>query len=86
MAETQLNPNNEVKIPVYDAIAKRILDTPLIIRNAMLVQLFEPKDLRSLMMVKLSEQDPNPHDLRNRDFGDGIKRYLAFSSGKNYYF
>ena len=39
-----------------------------------------------MLVVKLSEQDPNPRDLRNRDFGDGIKRYLAFSSGKNYYF
>lgn len=86
MAETQLNPHNELKIPVYDAIANRILDTPLIIRNAILAHLFAPKDLRSLLVVKLGEQDPDPRDLRNRDFGDSIKRYLAFSSGKNYYF
>lgn len=86
MAETQLNPHNELKVPVYDAIAQRILDTPLIIRNAILVHLFAPEDLRSLLVVKLSEPDPNPRDLRNREFEDGIKRYLAFSSGKNYYF
>ena len=37
MTETQLNLHNELKIPNYDAIAKRILDTPLILRNAILV-------------------------------------------------
>ncbi|MGA7932243.1 MAG: hypothetical protein WCA35_01560 [Kovacikia sp.] len=51
MAETRPNSHNELKIPVYDVIAQRILDTPLIIHSAILAHLFEPEDLHSLLVI-----------------------------------
>ncbi len=86
MAKTQRNLPNELKITVYDAIAKRILNPPLVIRNAVLADRFEPRNLRSLLMLTLSEQVLIPHDLRNHDFGDDNQRNLALSAGKIYYF
>lgn len=45
MAQTQLTLNNELKIPLYDAGARRILDTPLLLRHAILAHLFDPQDV-----------------------------------------
>ncbi|MEG3973696.1 hypothetical protein QT970_03610 [Microcoleus sp. herbarium8] len=89
---TELLAGVGLKIPVFDMSLEngkekgRYQIEPEILRNSMLELLFKPEELATLTIVK-----PDPHDssldpLKNIDFGDGIARRVAFSSGKNVYF
>ena len=89
---TELTAGEGLKIPVFDMSLSdgktkaRYQAEPEVLRNSMLELLFEPEELKSLVIVKPDPED-NRHDpLKNIDFGDDIKRRVAFSSGKNVYF
>ena len=79
-----------LSIPIFDGThnngAGRFLSEPEILRNSILELMFEPEELTSLIIVKINDKEPNAKHLRNRVFEDGKQRYLAFSSGKSYYF
>jgi hypothetical protein len=82
--------NGGLSIPVFDGAYNngegRFLSEPEILRNSILELMFDPVELQSLVVVKVDTKEPNAKHLRNRVFEDGEKRYLAFSSGKSYYF
>ena len=81
-----------LKIPVFDMSladgrAKgRYQAESEVLRNSLLELLFEPEELASLTIVKPDPNDSSFDPLKNIDFGDGITRRVAFSSGKNVYF
>ncbi|MBD0306945.1 MAG: hypothetical protein ICV80_02030 [Microcoleus sp. T1-bin1] len=81
-----------LKIPVFDMSltdgrAKgRYQAESEVLRNSLLEMLFEPEELASLSIVKPDPNDSSFDPLKNIDFGDGITRRVAFSSGKNVYF
>jgi len=82
----------KLKIPVFDMSltdgrAKgRYQAESEVLRNSLLEMLFEPEELASLSIVKPDPNDSSFDPLKNIDFGDGITRRVAFSSGKNVYF
>ena len=63
---------------------------PTIVRHSILETLLSPKELESLLLVKLDRptaETENAHQLlKPSRFGDGIARYLTFSSDGNFYF
>ncbi len=78
-----------LKIPVIDmSLGKKgkYLSSPETLRNSMLELLFEPEELESLAIVKPDKQDDSLDPLKKVDFGDGIHRIAAFSSGNNVYY
>ncbi|MGA9380690.1 MAG: hypothetical protein WBV73_18150 [Phormidium sp.] len=85
-----------LKIPVFDAAytdAKgrnvgKFFNNPEILRHSILQAMFEPEELRSLMIVKLDKSNPDSCQLRAsiHDPEDGIKRRMIFQSGNSYYF
>ncbi|HEY9849824.1 MAG TPA: hypothetical protein V6D28_10220 [Leptolyngbyaceae cyanobacterium] len=89
---TELAKGEGLKIPVFDMSLTdgktkgRYQAEPEVLRNSMLELLFEPSELKSLVIVK-PDPDDNSHDpLKNIDFGDDIPRRATFSSGKNVYY
>jgi len=90
MAITKVLADGSLSVPVFDASYEngkgRFLSEPFTLKHSILAQMFSPEDLKSLVMVKVDDTNPNPDRLRNRTFEDGQKRFFAFSSGQNYYF
>ena len=89
---TELLAGVGLKIPVFDMSLEngkekgRYQIEPEILRNSMLELLFKPEELATLTIVKPDPDDSSLDPLKNIDFGDGIARRVAFSSGKNVYF
>jgi hypothetical protein len=81
-----------LKIPVFDMSLGngkskgRYQAEAEVLRNSMLELLFEPEELATLTIVKPDPNDNRSDPLKGIDFGDGIARRVAFSSGKNVYF
>ena len=90
MAVTKVLADGSLSVPVFDASYEdgkgRFSSEPFTLKHSILAQMFLPEDLKSLVMVKIDDTNPNPNRLRNRTFEDGQKRFFAFSSGQNYYF
>ncbi|MDX2241534.1 MAG: hypothetical protein NW224_12690 [Leptolyngbyaceae cyanobacterium bins.302] len=63
---------------------------PTIVRHSILEALLSPPELESLLLVKLDRataETENAHQLlKPSRFGDGVARYLTFSSDGNFYF
>ncbi|WP_234301124.1 hypothetical protein [Sphaerospermopsis aphanizomenoides] len=87
---TKIIEGSGLSIPIFDGSYNngkgRYLSEPEIIKNSLLAQIFEPEELKSLLLVKIDSKNPDANHLKTRTFKDGIKRKLAFSSGDNYYF
>ncbi|NEO98710.1 MAG: hypothetical protein F6K58_08525 [Symploca sp. SIO2E9] len=82
-----------LKIPVIDMSITdedgnqgRYLAEPEVLRNSMLELLFEPEELESLVIVKPDKDNDSLDPLKGIDFGNGIARRVAFSSGNNIYY
>ncbi|MCU0546124.1 MAG: hypothetical protein MUE44_28805 [Oscillatoriaceae cyanobacterium Prado104] len=78
-----------LKIPVFDKSLGekgRYQAEPEVVRNSMLELIFSPEELNSLVIVKPDPENNSSDPLKDIDFGDGIPRKTAFSSGKNVYF
>lgn len=90
MVATKVLADGSLSVPVFDAPYEdgkgRFLSEPFTLKHSILGLLFPPEDLKSLIVVKIDDSEPNSEFLRNRTFEDGQKRYFAFSSGQNYYF
>ncbi|NES96540.1 MAG: hypothetical protein F6K32_15160 [Desertifilum sp. SIO1I2] len=89
---TELADGAGLKIPVFDLSLSdgktkgRYQAEPEVLRNSMLELLFEPEELKSLVIVKPDPDDTREDPLKSVDFGDDIPRRVTFSSGKNVYF
>jgi hypothetical protein len=79
-----------LSVPIFDGSDNngrgRYLSEPEIIKNSLLARIFEPEELQPLLLVKIDSKNPDANHLKARTFKDGIRRKLAFSSGKNYCF
>lgn len=87
--QTQFFEGEGLKIPVLDLSVdskSQILGEPETKRNTLLELLFEPEELSSLAIVKLNPDDDSQDPLKSIDFGDGIERDVAFSSGNSIYY
>ncbi|MEA5470067.1 hypothetical protein VB714_14400, partial [Spirulina sp. 06S082] len=87
--KTQFVEGEGLKIPVFDmSVGDRggYLSEPETKRNTILELLFEPEELESLVIVKPDKNDDRRDPLKGIDFGDGIPRRVAFSSGNSIYF
>ena len=90
---TQFVEGEGLKVPVIDLAlgeAGKYLSEPETLRNSpleLIVKELEmnPQDIASLILVKLNPNDNSPNPLARIKFGDGIKRAVAFSSGKSVY-
>ena len=87
---TRVIEGSGLSIPIFDGAHNngkgRYLSEPEIIKNSLLEQMFEPEELKSLLLVKIDHRNPDASHLRARNFADGISRRLTFSSGNSYYF
>ncbi|MGK7875427.1 MAG: hypothetical protein AB4426_19640 [Xenococcaceae cyanobacterium] len=91
--KTEFLEGEGLKIPVIDISITdedgkpgRYLAEPEVLRNSMLELLFRPEELESLVIVKPDKDDDSLDPLKGIDFGDGIARRVAFSSGNNIYY
>jgi len=77
-----------MRSPCKGRNVEKFFNNPEILRYSILQAMFEPKELQSLMIVKLYKSNPNPRQLRTsiHDPEDGIKRRMIFQSGNSYYF
>lgn len=87
---TRVIEGSGLSIPIFDGAHHngkgRYLSEPEIIKNSLLEQMFEPEELQSLLLVKIDHRHPDANHLREREFADGTRRRLVFSSGNSYYF
>ena len=87
--QTEFVEGEGLKIPVFDmSMAKTVgyQKQPETKRNTIVELLFTPEELKSLVIVKPDPQNDSIDPLKNLDFGDGIPRIAAFSSGSNIYY
>jgi hypothetical protein len=87
---TRVLEDRALSVPIFDGSDNngrgRYLSKPEIIKNSLLARIFEPEELQPLLLVKIDSKNPDANHLKARTFKDGIRRKLAFSSGKNYCF
>ena len=95
--KTKITTDMALAIPLVDASYRELDESgkiikrgregePEILRNSLLQQMFEPEELESLIIVKTDSKNPDPKDLKRREFEDGIERRIMFSSGGSNYF
>ncbi|MGB3204220.1 MAG: hypothetical protein WBB28_04465 [Crinalium sp.] len=95
--KTTITADKALAIPFVDAGYRELNESgkvikrgrtgePEILRNSLLQKMFEPEELESLIIVKTDSKNPDPKDLKRREFDDGIERRIMFSSGGSNYF
>lgn len=79
-----------LNVPIFHASRNNgkgeFASEPLTLKNSVLKNMFSPDQLKSLVLVKLDDNDKEPQRLAPRMFADGMARSLIFSSGDNHYF
>lgn len=81
---------NELQVPIIDfKIGQKFTSQKESLRNTLLSQLFEPEELRNLVIVKTDDRkdiEEATKELESLEFTDDIERTETFGSGLNVYY